>query len=262
MQLTHPHLFKEFSKKFAELAKSMNSPSRHPLAFYPNPGNWGDGLILAGTRIFLKRYDIRYVEIGFNETPSPNQYKRAVVGGGGAWCSLWSTGFDLAVRALETHESVIVLPSTFALPITHSSHVELWARDESLSLSFVPHARFCHDMAFQLLNTREVLNAGTAIYESGDFFREDAESRIGSTSQSNNDLSLKHDFRFPISAFFKEVALFRHIHTDRLHVAIAGALLDRHVWLYQGAYPKNQAAFAASLSYFPKVTFVEDSSRP
>lgn len=46
----------------------------------------------------------------------------------------------------------------------------------------------------------------------------------------------------------------RQLRTNRLHVAIAGALLDKEVWFYPNSYFKNQAVYQFSMqSQFPHV---------
>lgn len=46
--------------------------------------------------------------------------------------------------------------------------------------------------------------------------------------------------------------------TDRLHVAIAGALLGKSVELHANSYFKNRAVYQFSLRSFPSVRFVGD----
>jgi len=45
------------------------------------------------------------------------------------------------------------------------------------------------------------------------------------------------------------------VHTDHVHVAIAGALLQKETHLYATAYHKAEGMFAYSLSHMPNVTF-------
>lgn len=64
-----------------------------------------------------------------------------------------------------------------------------------------------------------------------------------------------------LSAYFflEAVKRFSSVHTDRLHVAIAGALLGKDVRLYGNSYYKNRAVYELSLRRFPKVAFVDIS---
>jgi exopolysaccharide biosynthesis predicted pyruvyltransferase EpsI len=57
--------------------------------------------------------------------------------------------------------------------------------------------------------------------------------------------------------FLRTVDQFQEIRTDRLHVAVAGALLGKRVEIYPNGYYKNRAMYDFSLRKFPTVTFVE-----
>jgi exopolysaccharide biosynthesis predicted pyruvyltransferase EpsI len=57
--------------------------------------------------------------------------------------------------------------------------------------------------------------------------------------------------------FLRTVDQFQEIRTDRLHVAVAGALLGKRVEIYPNGYFKNRAMYDFSLRTFPGVTFVE-----
>lgn len=49
----------------------------------------------------------------------------------------------------------------------------------------------------------------------------------------------------------------RQLRTNRLHVAIAGALLDKEVWFYPNSYFKNQAVYEYSMqAQFPNVRWM------
>lgn len=53
----------------------------------------------------------------------------------------------------------------------------------------------------------------------------------------------------------------RQLHTNRLHAAIAGALLNKEVWFYPNSYFKNQAVYEFSMqSRFPHVHWMGGST--
>ena len=64
-----------------------------------------------------------------------------------------------------------------------------------------------------------------------------------------------------VSAYFflEAIKRFSSVHTDRLHVAIAAALLGKEVRLYSNSYYKNRAVYELSLTHFPKFAFVDIS---
>jgi exopolysaccharide biosynthesis predicted pyruvyltransferase EpsI len=67
-----------------------------------------------------------------------------------------------------------------------------------------------------------------------------------------------------ISARFllRAIDRFETIRTDRLHVAIAGAVLGKAVVLYPGSYFKNRAVYDFSLRPYPNVKFADWPSAP
>jgi exopolysaccharide biosynthesis predicted pyruvyltransferase EpsI len=64
-----------------------------------------------------------------------------------------------------------------------------------------------------------------------------------------------------IYTFFNEISKFQIIYTDRLHVAIAGSLMDREVHLYPASYFKSRAIYMSSINnFFEKTHFYENFS--
>ena len=57
--------------------------------------------------------------------------------------------------------------------------------------------------------------------------------------------------------FFDYLAKCDTINTNRLHVAIAGSLLNRKVFLHDNSYYKNRAVYDYSLKKNPNVVFVK-----
>jgi CDP-glycerol glycerophosphotransferase len=240
-------------------------------AYFPNSGNWGDSLIRGGAISFFQRYEIPFTVVYKKQFKKKKKWrifsskKRdllnalsrkhsvAIYGGGGAWCTSGAGGRDV-VQVLSRHfERVIVLPTTFELPGVGDC-VTYFCRDRFESQKYIAQSTFCHDMAFQL--EPPTLEPTEDI---GLFFRTDKEShyRKGGTS-GNFDLSRMGDELSDVALFFVEVGRFRDIVTDRLHVAIAAALLGRPTYLLRGAYWKNASVYRSSLQeHFPNVRFVE-----
>lgn len=245
--------------EFERLAETLRAIShRRPLYYLPGLGNWGDGLIRAGTlrffgQIGLEVTEIEHVSRGKRWLPW-NRKGSLIYGGGGAWCHYWNQGAATIARVGHLFQEVVVLPSTFELPVD-LPRVHLYARDRFESQAHAPRATFCHDMAFCL---------GSQNYSPGDgtgwFLRTDKESAhrlpIGA---SNRDISTEGTHLSPPDGFFSAVAKHRVIHTDRLHVAIAACLLGRELHLYPGGYFKNRALFRSSIEgHFPNTHFHEE----
>lgn len=100
-------------------------------------------------------------------------------------------------------------------------------------------------------------------------FRSDEESAGWTIPRDNIDLSsafASHDGRYGAAeavrsggALVRYVNRFDVVNTDRLHVAIAGALLGKRVRLYVGNYYKIEAVYRASMrDRFPHVSLVTD----
>lgn len=242
-------------------------------AYFPNPGNWGDSLIRAGTIQFFLHYQLPFRTIYKNQyvwkkrwhlfRPKHNtkildqvarQHRVAIFGGGGAWSQDHSsTGRTIASKISNRFEHIIVLPTSY-----HHARLDgeatYFTRDRSKSSEFVNDAQFCHDMALLL---RPLQHEPTN--DLGLFLRTDNESNFKLLKIDGNfDLSRMGDEMSDPVQFFLEVGKFRSIVTDRLHVAIAAGLLSRETFLLPGAYWKNASIYRDSLSTLcPSVRFVK-----
>lgn len=93
-------------------------------------------------------------------------------------------------------------------------------------------------------------------------FRTDCEAIAKHLPKNNYDLSVAFAYgtatTYPVLLacvhLLRLVGACRQLHTDRLHIAIAGALLGREVLFYANTYYKNQAIYDFSIkSRFPHV---------
>lgn len=236
--------------------------------YIANPGNWGDGLIRFSTERFFRRIGLDYISIGLRKAASlsPNELRAAaasstvkvVYGGGGAFLE----GYDIPRqfrRMVKRTDRVLVLPHTFAMPAEELRLRKtdvLFRRDQSGSKEFAPASLFCHDMALSLNTIVPMANGSGA----GFFIRGDAEKVSGIiVPEANRDISAEGTESTPMADFLDAIGRFEIVHTNRLHVAIAAALMGRQVHLYANSYFKNRAIYDASLrSAFPNVTFHDD----
>ncbi len=99
-----------------------------------------------------------------------------------------------------------------------------------------------------------------------DAYRVDIESRQEKVLKGNLDLSnIFHPMVFDekysvesVCSMMKVINKYKAIYTDRLHVMILSALMDKDVYFFSGAYYKNEAVYQYSIaSRFPNVHFVK-----
>lgn len=267
--IRHPAITESFDMLAARLREIVG---QRPILFFVNPGNWGDSLIREGAEAFLGHYGFRYRATRFGDllrrrTNLAQEIERAgrspvmVYCGNGAF----SGHYDLAAKIAKlTHEfdTSVILPSTLAMDpdaLDFAPNTTFFVRDRSESAKRMPGAMFCHDMAFFL--EPEAVSAG---FGEGWFLRSDHERPAGTPLHRKNvDISRLGRAFSPVEPFLARIARFRTVHTNRLHVGVAAAILGKDVRLYSNDYFKIQAIYEASLApYFPNVHFAEAFSFP
>lgn len=258
-----------FTPEFDHLASTLRDIIQgRPVVFFINPGNWGDSLIREGAEAFLTHNGVTYTAFRFKDIikrrktlaqikaqmghPDPVM----IYNGNGAFTSHYDIGKTIAKLTTEFGTS-IVLPSTFAAEadaLFAGTQAHLFVRDKFESQSNAPGVPFCHDMAFFLDAPTVPITRGTGL-----FMRRDTEAvGAGGEVKGNVDLSKKGRAHSSVDKFWKRIGAFEEIHTDRLHVGIAGALLGRRVHLYANNYFKIRAIYRSSMEeVYPNVTFHE-----
>ncbi len=253
---------------YENMAQIIHTQANGKTIFYlPNPGNWGDGLINEGFKYFARHFKISFRQLTEREIQNRLKRRRGecrwvmpryggvlIYGGGGAWCHNWPRAKDRAHDGAPLFDRLIVLPSTYELRNVYfdGSKDTYFARDFLESTRNNTNAIFCHDMAlflrfdsirYKVLKDRDV----------GYFFRTDKEASGHLTlPPGNRDISREGTWQKEATPFLREVGRFNEVHTDRLHVAIAGCLQGSHVTLYPGNYFKNEAVYRSSLEPFFK----------
>lgn len=231
------------------------------ICFVPSPGNWGDALINQGSVQFFEYYGIDHdslsreeLETILDKTPEALKNETVVVGGGGGWCDNWSSTPDFVRRISHGVADVIVLPSSFSLQFSAPANVYLFRRDNFESGKYAATSVFCHDMALFLELPR--VQTGNELWKL-QAFRTDIERHPDAVDHKPSiDISLLGDSSHQAQPFFEIVNRFEEIHTDRLHVAIAGAMLGKKVRLFPGNYSKSHDVWRSSLrEHYPKVSF-------
>lgn len=240
------------------------------IIYIPNPGNYGDGLIRYATKKFFKDFNIEHweVNIGYGLIKLkllPYLVEKSkyffICGGGGGWCSAYNCGYRIARAISLFTNDLLVLPSTYDIDVSKINGT-LFRRDKFKSLDMASGSLFCHDMAFYLTCVKEidVYRSKSTKPKIGLLMRTDREAAIQRLSmpEANIDLSLLGDHMSNGDDFLLEVAKYTDIHTDRLHVCIAGLIVGARVNLYPGNYFKIKAIYSSSIEgIFENITMNE-----
>ncbi len=259
------------------------------ILFYPNPGNAGDCLILSGTMAAFERANIEAAVIGRGADVSG---RTVFIGGGGNFIDLYADVRRMIETCHAGAERFVLLPHTIrgneTLIASLDRRAMLWCREtpslqHARNLNPALDCRSGHDMAFhcdafQFLNDPTVIRTasskldadlarrGTSLLELSKldcvrFMRRDREA-LDLNCQSDLDVSTAFggasdsaSARVISWCLLKTVSVARRIVTDRLHVAIAAALLEQPCELLDNAYNKNRSVYEHSLSGFPNLSF-------
>jgi exopolysaccharide biosynthesis predicted pyruvyltransferase EpsI len=248
-----------FNDKFDDLARDIiKSASGRRIVYVPNPGNFGDGLIRSATKRFFYDYKIKHTEINVGYkggrcilTPDLLRSKRNyfIYGGGGAWHNDCNFGYKVCKYINSFTKHYTVLPTTFSLDSTKHLVGKLYRRDERGSIYYRENSTFCYDMAFYLYAVKNSLpKFPKPNFEVGQFFRGDNEASKNQNFVGENlDLSTLGDHMSEMNGFYTEISKYETIHTDRLHVAIGGAILGKEVKIYTGNYFKIRDIYDSSM---------------
>lgn len=246
---------------FRNMAEIIRSQTEDKKIFYiANRGNYGDSLIRHGALSFFHKFGIEYREYRKESILNVSQAnaedlsdKVCIYGGSGAWCKVTPGASSIVYKLSQLFKKVIVLPSTYEIKPVHRRNLMLWSRGgrESYVNS---SGYFCHDMAFMLGSIK--CRKG---YGDGYFYRTDKEaSGLIRIPENNHDLSMDGNAYSNPFSFFDCISCYARIYTDRLHIAIAGALMDKVVHLTSSSYFKTREIYDSSIKgFFDSVYFYE-----
>lgn len=258
-----------------------------PFTYIPDPGNLGDALLAASTLQFFDTHDLPYRFHQKNKS-----FENLVYGGGGIWNpyyqSFWQKKFLPLFRQAK---KVLILPSSFwncdALLRELDSRFTIFCREQQ-SYDYLQRARtgaeiiLDHDIAFRLNSSVFAYdNRGVFPYDLGVlrkiksfylrrtnvgfFLRRDCES----IRTCDSDLDLSDAGSIDLSSsrqrilccaaiFLSTVDSVDAVVTDRLHVGIAGMLMNKEVYLLDSSYKKVSSVYRHSFETIgcPKVHLV------
>ncbi len=255
------------TEAFDLLAETLRGIAQgRPFVFVLNPGNWGDSLIRAGAEAFLAHYGFRCIRANlrdFRGNPGKVEELRLALKhpdpvflfNGNGMMKPGNKRLPEVAALTQRFSTAIFLPATYSfdprsLDFLPNSHFLI--REEAQSRRFLPQAPLFHDMAVFL--TFPGVPPGQGV---GFMFRRDSEAPADQKiPRGNVDISDRGKTDTPIDGFIAHIARFQTVHTNRLHVGIAAALLGRDCHLYANGYSKNAAIHDHSLKpHFPNVTF-------
>lgn len=272
-----------------DLEAFLNQFAGETVLFVPNEGNVGDCLIFASTLDALSKASIN-VEVADNGADFRN--RTVFLGGGGNLVGLYR-GMRETIEACRAQAArIILLPHTIRgnvdLIRSFDDRVTIWCRDvrsfeHVATLNPSLDCRLGHDMAFhcdiaRLLNDRKCNEFGPRLLNTGlerhrtsldklsrapvvRFMRTDREAL---SSRINTDLDVSRAFgsvtdvetsKLAAWCFLKTISIAKRVTTDRLHVAIACALLQKECELVDNSYNKNREIYAHSLHRFDWISF-------
>lgn len=273
-----------------ELIERLRAFSGRRVLFHPLPGSAGDSLRQAATYQLFADLGIEFSVLSDADDVAG---ETLIIGGGGNLVPAFSSVRKTLLRAADAAREVIVLPQTVRgnedLIERLGPTVEIFCRDAESYLHVLEHrsrahARLAHDMAFLIDVERLRADAGPAadalvaqhaparpfdrlMADAGHrfFFHKTRgrKKRIRPKSSIDISLAFKTGTK-PGEAEVGALALLTYlqgvqeIHTERLHVAIAGAMLGKRVYLYDDPLRIAGSAYRHSLhADYPKVQLIE-----
>ena len=237
--------------------------------FTPASGNVGDALIVKALLQLLEHFEVDYTlsQINYQEdfvsqlkTFDLHTYHFILWPGGGNMGQFYQPNYLLrqAIATLISPEQteLIVLPKTWNSREDLQTTVS-YAREYESIRQFAPQAVFKPDLALGF-NVSKFTNEtfGSADYASGYFFRDDFEKTFIPENNVMDPALVCHTVRDYLTLASK----YREIHTNRLHFALCGLMMNRRVKLYANSYFKNQAVYEASLKSFDQIEFIPQIS--
>ena len=194
------------------------------------PGNWGDILIAATTHQLFAHFGIHAVGVDDAEI--------IMYCGGGNMGPLWPSCVAFRSKLLQEarNRPIVILPQSWTGSDGFPA-VKFFTR-ETVSLRFCPQATLAPDLALAYELPENFLIHATKITK-GIFFRTDREKVTVPPDNIGDPAIMAKN----LDDYLLLASRYRHIHTNRLHFAVAGLLVGSRVTIYANSYHKNKAVF-------------------
>ena len=166
-------------------------------------------------------------------------------------------------RLQDKYRKIVIFPHTIAgekqkvLIPKFGANVTIFCREE-ISYRFVKNlvtkaeCYLWHDCAFYN-DLSKFVKVGQGVLNA---FRTDIESGTNDLPANNEDISYNGWCMKPLDEFLNKIQGCEEVRTDRLHVAIAGALLDKRVVFFANSYYQNLAVYEYSLKKYHDIIFI------
>lgn len=251
--------------------------------YVPNPGNLGDMLIYSSTIQFFKKLKLKYSLYKAGDMP-----ETVVYGGGGIWIDLYECSWLKFLDVFKNAKRIVILPSSFnncakLIEVLDERFVVFCRERQSFKYLTSQNTNakilMAPDMALGLdvdrLPTRFNKTSAVLKYvpyvnnldvpDVAYFTRQDMEKHYHCRSDLDvSGLGFGLESSSIDWADFCSVMMLQVINkanvivTDRLHVAIAGYLLNKEVYLLDNTYGKLSAVYAYSLKQYKNMHFCPD----
>ena len=258
-------------------------------SYMPNQGNMGDMLISSATMDWFDQNHLNWKRV-----EKGDRIETLVYGGGGIWTELWFGSISHVTELMKSARKVLILPSSFdKVPqfITMLDERFIVFCREIKSYSYLLKQNTSakifldHDMALRLTQKifQKNLSSPHSLLEqvrkldkalelvagkkNVSLFRLDKEAKYHFTTDLDLSsflwgfsYSSREWIDFVAQKMLRIVSVFQEIHTDRLHVGIAAALMGVRVFLYDNSYGKISGVFRQSLYHIKNVELIRSSS--
>jgi len=259
-----------------DIFEFLKSYKDKKIIYLPNPGNRGDAIIAHGAFTIFDKIGLNYE---LCSKPTNYEYKNELLffGGGGNLIGLYKDCLRFLKRNIHNNK-IVLLPHTIEnqdnLIKRLDNNVKVICR-ELKSYQYV-HSLIQHkenvfiskDMAFYINNIDEYKKRkgiGTI-----NCFRVDAEKTDILIPQNNKDIVNEFvlNYNRPLFPFKEEIisnsrSVFNYlsqyeiINTNRLHVAISGALLGKKVRFWPNSYWKNKEMYEYCLKGYKNIIWMD-----
>jgi exopolysaccharide biosynthesis predicted pyruvyltransferase EpsI len=237
-------------------------------------GNRGDGLIQEGTRTLLRKSGIAYKEFSF---PKDTRGDILLISGCGAFSDDWDSGIKYTKRYLDFFDRIYILPASYDAA---SSKIRFFLSGLSKKIFLYCREHDSFDKVKAIVPFREniFLDNDMGFYIDYNMWKKDGQ---GILMAFRNDKERNREImsQLTIMAYKMQALLlpgrtntdvmqgthneweralemiskFEKIYTDRVHVAIAAALLGKKTYIYPNANHIVRGVYEYSLAHLRNV---------